>query len=495
MLLEKAKSATLVVLFTICAYLSGLFLFDNNAISAKASQTTTFTSVNIEDFLNPRSCHVSFGGGLYSGTFETTLNSRLWEEASGFIRVALEAPSYQQIDQIEWDLSNTLRGVTINLPFAMTTDQILASAASSFSRSVLGQATFDTIVLTTGANQAVFFGNNKQSNYFKFSLNGQMTSLAVTLAEIEKDSNTIEYKRLEDIFSLRKILEAPGILYQENHIVEPIVGLPGIPKVRVSNELSLQTLGENQERKYADIAFGKRFDFVKRVTEVDDSIVYLYGYGDRALRFGIGGSFEYQERYSESTPASYSPTFQDGLKKAVSELKKYGDLPEDLNLLNYTETEEMEGQKVKRYNFGYRLNGLPVYLMPQDYGYAATVELTNNQLTHLKRNFKIVQKSANSEDDLQPVLGMDELIDKNYDLILKNYLKAKPESAPKKDDFEFVYQILHDITIFQPTYVLQKDSAGLFYAPAWRLSIGQHTYYFDLYKGDLLQSESTLGVK
>ncbi|MDO9591701.1 MAG: hypothetical protein Q7I98_00735 [Erysipelotrichaceae bacterium] len=495
MLLEKAKSATLVVLFTICAYLSGLFLFDNNAVSAKASQMTAFTSVNIEDLLNPRSCHVSFGGGLYSGTFEPTLNTRLWEEASGFIRVALEVPSYQLIDQIEWDLGNTRRGVTINLPFAMTTDQILASTASSYSRNVLGQATFDTIVINTGASQVVMFGNNKQSAYYKFSLNGSMASLAITLTEIENDSNTIEYKRLEDIFSLRKILEEPGNLYQENHIVEPIVGLPGFEPVRVANELALQTLSENQERKYADIAFGERFDFVKRVTEVDGSIVYLYGYGDRALRFGVGGSFEYQERYSESAPSSYSPTFRDGLKKAVAELNKYGEMPENLNLLNYSETEEIEGQKVKRYNFGYKLNGRLVYLMPQDLGYAATVELTNNQLTHLKRNFKIVQKNAISEDDIQPVLGMDELIDKNYDLILKNYLKAKPESASKKDDFEFVYQILHDVTFFQPVYVLQKDTAGLFYKPAWRLSIGPHSYYFDLYHGDLLQSESTLGVK
>lgn len=495
MLLEKAKSATLVVLFAICAYLAGLFLLDSNSISAKAVPMTTVSSVNIEELMNPQGYHVSFGGGLYSGTFDMQYMIRLWDVARGLIYVAFEAPSYSEIDQVEWDRYNTVRGITFDLPFPMTTDQILASSGASFTREAFGQETFDTIIIPTGESGVVVLGNRNELRFVKFTLKGNETEMAEILSAIEMDSKTIEYKRLEDIFSLRKILGTTDTVYRENNIIEPIVSLPAMDRFRVANEFNLQTLSEEQERRFADIAFGSRFDFVKRVREVDGSIVYLYGYGDRALRFSSTGSLEYQERYTESATTNYSPTFREGLKKAVEELKKYGALPSEFYLQSYTEAEAVTGQKVKQYYFGYKLNNVPVYLNPQDNGYAALVELTNNQVTHMKKNYKIVQKSILSVETTRKILGVDDLIDINLELILKDYLITNPIASAEKDSFGFVYKIVHDISAFEKIYVLQKENTGFYYQPAWRLTIDQRSYYFNLYTGKLLLDAPIQGVK
>jgi hypothetical protein len=495
MLLEKAKSATLVVLFVICAYLAGQYLLDTRSIGAQTSSPGTLVSVNIEDLLNPQGYQVSFGGGLYSGTFASELRSSLWENAKGLVRIALESPAYTEMDQKSWDQAVVQRGVSLRLPFPMTADQILAASGSSSSRDLLGNAQFTVIFLPTGSSGTVWLGKPDEFKYLKFVSSAQSTDLLETVSRIERASATIEYKRLEDSFSLRRILEKPDQVYSENHIIEPIVKLPFLDRVRVSNEFNLQSLSEEQERQYADIAFGARFDFVKRVREVDGSVVYLYGYGDRALRFGVQGTLEYQERFAEGTASGTSPSFTEGLKIAVSELSKYGNLPEGFYLKGFSESEDSPGLGVKRYYFGYRYMDLPIYMSPQDQGYAAVVELTNSQVTHLKKNFKVIQRVLPIEELSLKVLSMDELIEQHYDLILDDYLKFNPEAEAFKNEFGFVYQIIHDISVYEPGYVLSKENGTIYYEPVWHLGIGSNHYYFDLYNGGLLQRDTIEAVR
>jgi len=509
MLLEKAKSAILMVLFAICAYLAGQFLLDTSSISARAGSAggNVQVSVNIEDLLNPQGYQVSFGGGLYSGHFDSGLKNSLWSSAKGLIRSALETSDYTEADQVIWDEAVTQRSVTIKLPFAMTMDQILVAAGSDVSRDLLGTAAFDVVIIPTAEPGIVLLGNRSEARFVSFSYSVGTTTGAVTaqitqsedlaalLTEIEQDEKTVEYKRIEDTFSLRTILEKSGQAYRENHIIEPIVAMPTFEKVRVQNEFSLETLSEEQERYYADIAFGARFDFVKRVREVDGSVVYLYGYGDRALRFGAQGRLEYQERFRGGSTSDEILSFKDSLTKAVSELRKYGEFPEGFYLRYFTETEDAPGVRVKTFHFSHRHEGLTVDLSDQEMPYTATVEITNDQVTYLMKNYKDIQRLLPTTESSNQILSLDRLIESQFDLILKDYLTLNPEAAASKDDFGFVYQILHDITEYELVYFLSHDNNVLTYLPAWHLGIGSNHYYFDLYTGELLQRVPTQAVK
>ncbi|MDK9710201.1 hypothetical protein [Acidaminobacter sp.] len=506
MLLEKAKSAILMVLFAICAYLAGQFLLDTSSISARAGSAggNVQVSVNIEDLLNPQGYQVSFGGGLYSGHFDTGLKNSLWSSAKGLIRGALETSDYTEADQALWDEAVTQRSVTLKLPFAMTMDQILVAAGSDVSRDLLGTAAFDVIIIPTAEPGSVFLGNRSEARFVSFSYSTGSASgaespqsevLAALLTEIEQDEMTVEYKRIEDTFSLRTILEKPDQVYRENHIIEPIVAMPTFEKVRVQNEFSLETLSEEQERYYADIAFGARFDFVKRVREVDGSVVYLYGYGDRALRFGAQGRLEYQERFRGGSTSDEILSFKDSLTKAVAELRKYGEFPEGFYLKYFTETEDAPGVRVKTFHFSHRHQGLPTDLSNREMPYTATVEITNDQVTYLMKSYKDIQRLLPAAAPSNQILSLDRLIESQFDLILEDYLTLNPEAAASKDDFGFVYQILHDITEYELIYFLSRDNNVLTYLPAWHLGIGGNHYYFDLYTGELLQRVPTQAVK
>jgi hypothetical protein len=503
MLLEKAKSAILMVLFAICAYLAGQFLLDTSSISARAGSVggNVQVSVNIEDLLNPQGYQVSFGGGLYSGHFDSGLKNSLWSSAKGLIRSALETSDYTEADQTAWDKAVTQRSVIVKLPFAMTMEQILVASGSKVTRELLGTATFDLIIIPTAEQGSLFLGNRAEARFVSFSYSQsstnseQISTLAALLTQIEKDEGTIEYKRIEDTFSLRAILEKPDQVYRENHIIEPIVAMPTFERVRVQSEFSLETLSEEQERYYANIAFGARFDFVKRVREVDGSVVYLYGYGDRALRFGTQGRLEYQERFLGGSTSDQILSFKDSLTKAVAELRKYSVFPEGFYLKYYTESEDAPGVRVKTFHFSHRHQGLSIDLSDRDVSYTATVEITNDQVTYLMKNYDKIQRILPENEPSDQILSLDRLIESQYDLILEDYLTLNPEAAASKDDFGFVYQILHDITEYELIYFLSRDNNVLTYLPAWHLGIGGNHYYFDLYTGELLQRVPTEAVK
>lgn len=495
MLLEKAKSATLVILFAICAYLAGQLLLDSSSISARTGSGTTQVSVNIEDLLNPQGYQVSFGGGLYSGYFDYGLKQRLWTTAKGLLRPALETANYTEVNQAMWDQAVTQRSVYLRMPFAMTADQLLAVSGSAMSRELLGSAVFDVIVLPTTEQSGVYLGNRSEGRYLRFDSGADNRALGAVVSDIEKDTMTIEYKRIEDTFSLRTILEKPGQLYRENHIIEPIVTMPPFERVRVSHEFNLQALSEEQERYYANIAFGARFDFVKRVREVDGSIVYLYGYGDRALRFGSQGKLEYIQRFQGAGSTGEGVGFRESLTKAASELRKYGPLPEDLYLSAYTEMDHPSGAKVRTFYFTYAYEHIPVKLTDHQSAYSAAVEMTGSQVTYLSKNYKQVIRALPDQEPGLPVLSMDQLIEQQFNLIQSDYLQMHPEAVASKDTLNFVYQILHDIAEYDLVYVMIKENGVYAYTPAWHLGIGTLHYYFDLYTGELLYREPLQGVK
>ena len=127
--------------------------------------------------------------------------------------------------------------------------------------------------------------------------------------------------------------------------------------------------------------------------------------------------------------------------------------------------------------------------------YTATVEITNDQVTYLMKSYKDIQRLLPTAAPSNQILSLDRLIESQFDLILEDYLTLNPEAAASKDDFGFVYQILHDITEYELIYFLSRDNNVLTYLPAWHLGIGSNHYYFDLYTGELLQRVPTQAVK
>ncbi|MGB3368742.1 MAG: hypothetical protein WBA54_14700, partial [Acidaminobacteraceae bacterium] len=347
----------------------------------------------------------------------------------------------------------------------------------------------DTIILPTSENDRIYLGDENTGTFYvlKGADRGDSFKVSGLIDNIEL-SNITEYKRLEDVFSLRKFVETTeDVEFIENSTLAPITGVARIPIVQVVKEITtVDKLDDDIDlRLYAINAFGSDFDFVKKVRDIDDSIIYMYGYGEKALRLSDDGSIEYKEKItnSESIESSYILD----LNLAIQAAKKFGESVQSIYLSDY---EEMMVDKVmiRTFYFNYRIKDLSVYTLGNKLGNSYKIEISDGEVTFISKNIRRYVKTLEVDAE-RKVYSIDEVIDKNSDLILNNYIRDNSLVFIPEKQYEYVYKFLQEIKDIDLAYFLDPKSNSAEMVPVWKIEIDNTLYCFSLYDGTPLSVE------
>ncbi|GKT33162.1 hypothetical protein ADUPG1_002406, partial [Aduncisulcus paluster] len=134
-----------------------------------------------------------------------------------------------------------------------------------------------------------------------------------------ENSDPIEYRRLEDLFGLQKEGQE-----KINNTILPIM-IMRVDFVKITPEVDINS-DESVLKSYANKAFGKQFNFVKKMRDVDDSIIYLYGYANKAFRLGADGSIEFTQRLKPGLKMD-SVDLRQAMQMAIGFIDQFGGAP------------------------------------------------------------------------------------------------------------------------------------------------------------------------
>lgn len=489
---EMLKNAVLLSLFALCLALTGSILLDVSADNVKTSlnkDAKLNVIENAKSVISPQSYLVSFGGGLHTGVFSDEIRKTMWTEVSDNLKIYFQTGIYSEISTDEWTQAVNSRSFRIKLPLEYSLDNMYQMFGVPIKKDAIADIKIDTIILPTSENDRIYLGDENTGTFYvlKGADRGDSYKVSSLIDNIES-SNITEYKRLEDIYSLRKFLESEeDARFVENSTLAPITEVSRIPIVQVVKEITtVDKLDDDIDlRLYAINAFGSDFDFVKKVRDIDDSLIYMYGYGEKALRLSDDGSIEYKEKInkSESTESSYILD----LNLAIQAAKRFGESVQSIYLSGY---EENVSDKVtsRVFYFNYRIKDLSVYTLGNELGNSFKIEVSDGQVTLVTKNIRRYVKTL-EVDETRRVYSIDEVIDNNSDLILNNYIRDNELKFDSEKQYEYVYKFLQEIKEVDMVYFLDPKSNEAEMIPVWKIEIDNTLYCFSLYEGTPLSVE------
>lgn len=245
----------------------------------------------------------------------------------------------------------------------------------------------------------------------------------------------------------------------------------------------------------AETFYGKNFDFIRRLTESQGTMIFMYGYGQKVLIAGIDGTLEYKEEASDDTgEQSFFGAMDTALKFVASHGSWYIDegAKEDPQVILKSATLQKDKMKTYRFAFDIALGDHPICIQN---GYAVVIEVTGNQVTYYKRNMMRVNsaevlRNLKMEEETETVDAVN-TIALNYDYISKFLMKQGIISASTssgKDDQKTPYlkDIVDAMSSIQTGYV--KDQTSDKVVPAWIVNFSNKdntkkcNLYFNLYR-------------
>lgn len=481
---EMFKSATLVSLFILCIVLTGQLMLSlsterqDSAVQALSINKT----FDIKEVFSPQSFIISFGGGIYTQNYSEE-NSKLWKSMQVELMTYLQIPenlsNLESLDETRWVELIKSRAVRFRLPFYMSIGdmQTMLDIEPNVKDDELK---FNSILIATTDQEGIYFANERESKYYR--LNGPKWSdeIASSIHTIEK-STDIEYRRVEDLFGLQDTLQEEKV--NENNSIFPITSMR-VDFVNIVPEVDVKASDDSGLKSYANKAFGKQFNFVKKMRDVDQSVIYLYGYANKALRLGADGAIEFTQRLSPGTKLD-PITLEEAIQIALGYIDQYGGAPSSLYLADYTLSSDEDGNQVYNLEFDYRIQDLTIINEGTKSGHSIKVELVGNHMSNFTR---LVSRFKDSFMlDIYPrALTINEVLERNSNLIQSNYEASLPE-GDILSDADIWTRILGDISHVELAYFLESDKQYLY--PVWKLDIGDVSYAFRLYDGRLLRSQ------
>lgn len=281
-----------------------------------------------------------------------------------------------------------------------------------------------------------------------------------------------------------------------NNIYYPVGSVLGISNdtlVPVSVQTNLKSFSFRQDfysyqtEKITSMAqqyFGGNFDFVRKITEENGTIIYMYGYGQTVLIVNTDGSIEYKE---EQTGNNSGQSFSDALETALQFIADHGSWESmgKAELTPYLEDVVRDPNKGKGYRFifGLEVNGTRLYY---ENGAPVIVDVTSGQVTYYKRQLiDFDQKEIDSikDDPTDDAFSVANLIAQNYKYIYDTLLQSGevPATADQAAMFEDIASLVKDVRIGYMKPAGEKNTEIL---PVWVMTVKDTNVYFDLYNAD-----------
>jgi hypothetical protein len=460
----------------------------DTVINTEVAVSDTQNSINMERIIYPQDFSISFGGGSYTGVYLEETRDRIWNLITEILPAYLSQLDLVVSDEEEFHMIEKTRSVQVRLPFSMSLNDFGTVYGVERGFNEILDTPIDKIIISSSQPNRIYLANGELQRYFylKGVLDDERISKIINVASENKFT---EFRRVDSLINFKSIKEDEVQTFHNEEII-PITSIEPIPFVKVTKEIDVSTEYQDSEVKTFLIkAFGNSTDFIKRLEEIDGSQTYIYGYGDKALRLGVGGEISYQEKLQASSETN-AVNFKEGLDIALEFIADYGNVPKSLYLSDYKVMKD-DAYEIKAYYFDYRLRDLNVYTKNMKGGHAIEIILTNDVVTKFTKNIRWYVKSIDtSEIWSSGPMFVESLINSNFDLISRNFNQDKEVDLTDQDSnwsmTTYVLEIMQSLRNVELTYYLDEELDNERLIPAWRLDIAETRYYFHVYTGDIL---------
>lgn len=250
----------------------------------------------------------------------------------------------------------------------------------------------------------------------------------------------------------------------------------------------LQDTYSYQTEKISAIAekfFGRNFDFVRKITEENGTVIYMYGYGQNVLIVNTDGSVDYKETQLDGNHAEQS--FSGALETALKFIASHGSWEsfEGAKLTPYVKNAVPlpNNEKGYRFTFDLEIDGNRLYY---EEGAPVTIDVISGQVTYYKRNFIDFD-----HEDIEAVetytaenaFSAVNLVAQNCKYIY-NILYQAGEVKETTDLDIMLAEIAALIKDMKIGYIKQADKEVTEIQPALVVTVNTTKIYFDLYTAD-----------
>lgn len=475
---ETIKTVVLSLLFGLLIVQTGVLMsVKSPEVKTNVSYTKTenLVSYDIESVFYPQSYIVSFGGDLHTGVYDESQKKEIWNETVRILKENLTQLNTEALTAEEWHKASLGKSVRMVLPFEMTIEQMSQLLGVTIDEFDGSQRLVNEILIPTKQPCCIMLGNKSTGYYLKLKGTNTIETMNQILDDI-RAGDIVEYKRIDNIYKFE----------EPNDAIMPYSSIGTVPTLKVTKEVDILNSSEVDYQAYAVKAFGSNFDFVKKMEDADGSVVYMYGYGEKALKLGADGSIEYTEKPVSSSTRDVG--FTDGIAVSLKFIENYGGTPSTLYLTDYHEY--VDGKyTVKEYYFSYRMKGLNVYNETMDNGHAVEVVMRGDQVVKFKKNIRRYVRIEDSSSEWQRAINVWDAIGMNMLDISANYFNDSNITIQDVDLTAYSTMIIQDISRVEIRYFLEDGNSTDTLIPVWYIEILNTGYCFDLYTGELLNVE------
>lgn len=473
-IIEKIKSLVIVVLFLSAILLLYFFWkgFSLEEIRFPFTNFPTNTSITpvTTDLVSPKNIQVTFGPENYT-QYSTDTNT-LW---SSFIKDYIafsesENIFVEEIPMEKWVESMQMKSIRYEFAYDLPLSYLDSLGAASIPQSDSIEV-FSVIAYSVASQESIFLYDGQNKKYYRMVSDADYTSLEQQISQLEQMPHSAYYP-INMFYGVKNDTLLP---YERQENLLPF-----------SSVNEIKDSPKDLERKIAEKFFGENLDFIRKITEDDGTIIYMYGVGQKILTLDPQGIVE----YTEEPDSDYTElTYYQSLNLATEFVAKHGnwitiDRKEINPYLEYsTEINGNSKRQGYRFSFGLKQNGYPLFT---DNGPQIIVELVGDQIVYYKRQIDTAYNTVNLETDIQQVCSIIELLPAKYTtlaLVLKeNGIEISDVSADEQ--FNSVMELITalDIGYFKQSYP-EGESC---FIPAWVINLSSINIFFDLYSGDYL---------
>ncbi|MDR2088768.1 MAG: hypothetical protein LBP73_05380 [Clostridiales Family XIII bacterium] len=490
---ERLKNILLVVL-VLSTILLLYFLWSDNAgagFRVPGADGGSVRTIPVEDVLYPERITVNFGAENYTVPPET---ASLWYGFAGG-----DAPAFMNglrkflaSDNIavgaisKEDFLDVMRARSVRADFAFAIPMADFCAAFDLPRPAeIGVIdAFTCAAYSEASPESLFLCDRLGDRYYRLAMDGE-AGFKELIAHIEASDNATYYP-------LRAF---SGV---ENDTLLPLDAsgaLAALPYARSIDPGDEDDAGRMREMTRA--FFGKSFDFTRKITEGNGTIVYMYGYGEKVLVINRDGSFEYSASEADrgstdffgalTTALAFVASHEEPGERAAAEKRVY---------LRDVRSSFADGQKAYRFSFGLDIDGHTVYYADSE---PLAVEVAGRQVRYYKRD--MIDASARESGKGLPsdaVFAPFDLLTEHfayiYGVLSEKGLAAPPGRASDDESvFESVAEMVTGLSsgLLRPSetfFYRGRDergapAAGQNLLPVWTLAVQGVDFYFDLYTG------------
>lgn len=476
--IERLKTILIVVLFLSTVLLSYFYWRAPSISGIKQSanehfSSSVFTSEEVPDlttFVSPGEFQVNFGNGIY--TVYQHDSADLWNTfVDSYINFTnTENLMIEEITEEQWRETMDMKSIQYIFEYSLPVSFFESLGAANFGQSEY----FDCIsaaALSEVSTTSLFVRDDTQDKYFRIISDSDYFPLDEKISEISSSSPNQYYP----IYMF---------LGTENYAMAPFVTNISLPVLSYTKKSPEDT--GNYEKALAKTFFGKSLDFIRKLTDDNGTIIYMYGYGEKMLTIYKNGEFEYQDNPPSD---DIQLSFGSALSKAVSFIANHGSWSSYDGEKLYAQLKSVSDAstaKMSKYRFRFMTN----YSNYTLYGSEAStieIEVTGNQITFYSRDISMLSPDTLSEQ--YPEDGSNALI---TDILSANYQKLaqllieKNIITPEDSSLDIFDVVVKNISSIEAGYFGRTAEGVSEYVPSWIIRFSNFSVFFNLHTGEYL---------